>query len=87
MVLGAAAEKRARAGPLMPRRCAAAEKRVRAGVSRGSAGASGCVVSKTYRHRSYKDSAWECRYFSTVGPRELAGKEKWWGEFRMESGC
>jgi hypothetical protein len=82
MVLGFATGERARAGPLMPRRCAAAEERVRAGpwdktgvgVSQRSAGASGCVVSKTCRRRSQKDSAWEYRYYFTVGPRELAEK-------------
>jgi hypothetical protein len=52
-----------------------------------SLSASGCVVSKTYRHRSYKDSASEYRYCAAVGLRDLAGKEIWWGEWGLESGC
>ena len=89
MMLCAAAEKLVRAGLLIFRRCAAAAERVRAGpwekkvlMFREEAfGASGCVVSKTYHYRSCSDSAKEYRYFATVGPRELAGKEIWSGEW------
>ena len=79
--LGAAAKERVRADP--PARLGSGKKDV-AVASRGRAG---CVVSKTYRHRPYEDSAWECRYCAAAGPRELAGKEIWWGERRMECGC
>jgi hypothetical protein len=50
-------------------------------------GASGCVVPKAYRRRSYKDSAREYRFCDTVGPLWLAGKEAWWCGGEMESGC
>ena len=54
-------------------------------VSRGSVGASGCVVSYAYRHRPYKDPARECRYCPTAGPRELAGNEIWCEEWGVGS--